>query len=158
MKKIVIQATVEVVICKEFKVPNEYEVNGSTPLEIYQELHRQFDDPNEPDMTVGDIDLYPYRVDFGQLIDFEQVTITDEEEQPKPIGIISEPFSVLTENDFDKSGFELSNNVLSPADEWNEFLNILNGTGSDPFKIQMNQLFETWNFSQRNLGNIDQEA
>ncbi len=92
MKIIQVISKAEVRIFQHFTVSADYEINGSTPYEIYQELRGT----DEPDITVGDINLYNFGVGYGKFTAFENVTIDDTENPQGPVRVIEEPFRVLT--------------------------------------------------------------
>lgn len=170
MKYVRVQATAEVVISKVFKVSDEYEIRGSTPHEVYDELHQQFGDPDEPNLTVGDIDLYDYGVSFGQFMGFEQVTVTNEENPREPVRVIEEPYPVLTKSEevrkylsnffgvIDKEGFEIVYGLIFTDEEWNEFLDHMRENGRNSLDKWLNEDIENWHFSRRNGENLNQAA
>lgn len=162
MKIVQVIAKAEVMIFRHFNVSSDYEIKGSTPYEVYQELRGT----DEPDMTVGDIDLYDFGVVYGKFTAFENVTIDNTENPWGPVRVIPE-LNRLAElkknllnffNNIDKAEFEIVYGLVFTEEQWDDFLNYMNETNSVTINNWFNQYVENWRTYRGNLGNIEQAA
>lgn len=163
MKMIEIIVNAEVRIFLHCNVSSDYKIKGATPYEIYQQLRN----PDEPDLTVGDINLYDFGAMYGHFASFEKVTIDNTENPWGPVRVIPESFTVLNGlaelkkkllnffNKIDKVKFEDFYGVNFTEEQWDDFLNYVKETDISSIGIWINQYMENWCIYRGNLGKFN---